>query len=1101
MSPLYDPFEESELPAVAQIAPKNDNEPVIPVYTANPFYFTSYLQPEEKLQPEIPEKVPPPKGAEGTIVAPRLPVVVQPLATGDLMLRGDPKDIAAVMEIINVLKQRALGAKPEIRLIPVRLGDPTQIVGQLNQLLSKVRIDPYYTEFIQGGPGGAPGGPGAAGGAQPAPLGIVLLPQPRLSAILVAAPASRMNDIIGYIQQLDTAHSDAFTPVIIPLKHAPATQVANALIAFYITGATNRFSPPDPAGYNQIRIWAEVRTNSVVVQASPADLAGIKSLIEHIDNPDSNLAKNDMRVVGLKNAVAVDMAQLLTASIANGVLTAPVPGVTAAAPAAAATPGGLPAGPAPTKDQSVRFVSSRDQNGKPVQSSILEDIRVNPDVRTNSLVISAPRDTMPLILALIAELDVPPNARMEINIFTLKKTDATMMAQMLQQLFMGVTGAIGATPTGGGGAPAGGLTGGLGAAGTAGSTRPIQITIQSSVPEGPPIIDLRLTVDLRTNSLIIAGSRNDLNVVASIIGRIEDAKIPERCTQVVRLRNQQAVDLVNALQTYVTGVTTIYKTYGYGTASLEPNREIVLVAEPITNSVIVDAIPSEFDKILKMISQLDTQPPQVVVSVLIAQVTLNGEEEFGVELGLQSPLEFARSLVPGTSTVTYTTTATAPTTGFAATAIANTAGQVVAGNGYGPNFNNGVPASAQVFGLNTPGQLGYQGLTNFGVGRTSSTSGVGGFVFTAQSGFVNVLLRALKTQERLTVLSRPNVQTQDKQAAVVSVGQQIPINSGSNATAVGTISVAIIRQTVGVILQVTPSIGADGRINMRVIPEVSAVASTAFPLGDGTFSTSLSIQHLETTVSADDGETVLLGGLITKQSDKNEVKAPWLGDLPGIGALFRYRTEATTQTELLIIMTPHIVRNRQEGERFLAEEARRMDWVVGDVMRVHGTPNSGPFVPPPPPPQPQDVQPFRIIPNRQPNGMPGGLPQMQPGCCAPQGPMLAPVPMPGPTPNGFEAPAPKTLPPASQASPQGTPGIVMMGADGPTSRIVMPAKAAPVSLPSSAVAPPAALPAGPPNVAPAPMPIASPQELQVQAPPSFVVPPLAPPPGLFADKK
>src|SRR5204863_339576 len=87
------------------------------------------------------------------------------------------------------------------------------------------------------------------------------------------------------------------------------------------------------------------------------------------------------------------------------------------------------------------------------------------------------------------------------------------------------------------------------------------------------------------------------------------------------------------------------------------------------------------------------------------------------------------------------------------------------------------------------------------------------------------------------------------------------------------------------------------------------------PLGNGQVSTSLNIQHLETTVSALDGETVVLGGLINSTDNKTENKVPWIGDLPGIGALFRYRTEVKKKTELLIIMTPHIVRNRCRRSR------------------------------------------------------------------------------------------------------------------------------------------------------------------------------------------
>jgi len=135
---------------------------------------------------------------------------------------------------------------------------------------------------------------------------------------------------------------------------------------------------------------------------------------------------------------------------------------------------------------------------------------------------------------------------------------------------------------------------------------------------------------------------------------------------------------------------------------------------------------------------------------------------------------------------------------------------------------------------------------------------------------------------------------------------------------------------------------------MRVIPEVSSVAATTISLGNGVTATQFNVEHFETTVSARDGETVAIGGLIQKRDTKNENKYPWLGDLPYVGTLFRYRTQDKTKTELLVILTPHIVRNPLDADRILAEEARRMDWVLGDVLKTQGASGMAPILPPPP---------------------------------------------------------------------------------------------------------------------------------------------------------
>ena len=114
--------------------------------------------------------------------------------------------------------------------------------------------------------------------------------------------------------------------------------------------------------------------------------------------------------------------------------------------------------------------------------------------------------------------------------------------------------------------------------------------------------------------------------------------------------------------------------------------------------------------------------------------------------------------------------------------------------------------------LVNPSLVGVQGLNNLGVGRVSPTSGIGGFVFSAASNSVSVLIRALKIQGRLTVFSRPQIMTLDKQAAYVNVGTSIPIINGFSTNSVGNNTPTFTYQQTGVTLQVTPTITPDGRV-------------------------------------------------------------------------------------------------------------------------------------------------------------------------------------------------------------------------------------------------------------------------------------------------
>ena len=108
----------------------------------------------------------------------------------------------------------------------------------------------------------------------------------------------------------------------------------------------------------------------------------------------------------------------------------------------------------------------------------------------------------------------------------------------------------------------------------------------------------------------------------------------------MRLRNTQAVDITTAVQTFMTNALGVFGTGVQSSPFLIVQRQVVLVAEPISNSILINATCEWFDKVIDLISYLDTTPPQVVVQVLIAEVTMTGSEEFGVEIGLQQPLLF-----------------------------------------------------------------------------------------------------------------------------------------------------------------------------------------------------------------------------------------------------------------------------------------------------------------------------------------------------------------------------------------------------------------------------------------------------------------------------
>jgi type II secretion system protein D len=601
-----------------------------------------------------------------------------------------------------------------------------------------------------------------------------------------------------------------------------------------------------------------------------------------------------------------------------------------------------------TKMTAVRFKGPK----RALEASALDDVRLTADPRTNLIIISAPEQTIQLIASLVQEMDAPPAAHAEVKIFTLKKTDANQIATMLQQLFLG-SGALGgaAAPVvpGAGAGAAGTVTPTAGAfTGAAGIPRP-QLTFTGEPVEGVPLIDMRITIDLRTNSLVVAGSHRDLEITEAIVSKLEDSEAPERHNSVYKLKNVNAADVAAVLQNFVTKDLQVRASGGQLPPYQELASDVVIVPDPISNSLLISATPHYYARLVEIILAMDAEVPMVVVQVLVAEVDLNDTFELGCEIGLQSPILFNRSIYPapgafGTGTTSFafpTNTSSVPLVpdGFTATGVLNPASTL------GFNFNNvGLPLGNNV--LVSPSAFGFQGLTNLGTGRSSvdSTTAGGGFVFSASNDFFNLLIRTLQTQQRLDILSRPQVMTLDRQAATILVGQAFPYTTGTTTTATGLATTGVAYRNIGIELDVTPQINADGRVTMRVTPQVSSVQANTIQLIGGATPLNapvFNVQTVDTTVVVNDGDTVAIGGLISKNDTDTVNKVPCLGDLPYIGWMFRFTNRVTQKRELLVIMTPHVVRCKVDADRILAEEAQRVNWMVGDVHAIHGVNNMG----------------------------------------------------------------------------------------------------------------------------------------------------------------
>jgi type II secretory pathway component GspD/PulD (secretin) len=373
-------------------------------------------------------------------------------------------------------------------------------------------------------------------------------------------------------------------------------------------------------------------------------------------------------------------------------------------------------------------------------------------------------------------------------------------------------------------------------------------------------------------------------------------------------------------------------------------REVIIVPEGATNSLIVSATPRFYDEVIRVIRELDERPPMVLIQVLIAEVRLSDTDQFGVELGLQDSLLFDRSLLGELTTLTTTTQ-----TQGAGGAVTTTTEQTIVNAPGNPGFNFNDPGTGVPLGNNLSDRalvgasnVAAQGLSNFAVNRLDPALGFSGFVFSASSDAVSVLLRALQEKRRLEVLSRPQLMALDGQPGIVQVGQDVPTITGVTLNEFGQTNLIQYR-SVGLILEVVPRISPDGLVVMQITANKSEVG----PEGEGipiTFSTTgvpiraprIEVSQALTTVSALSGQTVILGGLIqTRKSDIHR-RVPIVADIPLIGNLFRFDSVFEERRELLIILTPQIIYNKLDSDLTKQIESSRMSWILSDVVALHG---------------------------------------------------------------------------------------------------------------------------------------------------------------------
>ena len=442
-----------------------------------------------------------------------------------------------------------------------------------------------------------------------------------------------------------------------------------------------------------------------------------------------------------------------------------------------------------------------------------------------------------------------------------------------------------------------------------GDATEIAMAVQNILGDAAGTAGSRVTVDQRSNVLIFNG---DAKTYEMVRGLVVDLDIPGRpvassvpVTRVYALKFADAVSMAEVLRGLVSGGTLLTNPVAEAlqpetvvldkagqpvSSALAPPPVTSFASEDITiqpvlesNSVVVRARAEVQADLAALIAVLDQRRPQVLIEAAIVEVSGDISEQIGVQLGL------------GAAT---------PPGGFAATSFSTT----------GPSLQNiltllGSPVAASV--------------------------GAGLSIGLSRQDQFGLMLQAFGQSSKANLLSTPSITTLDNQPAEIVVGQNVPFRTGTSAPDGNTPPFTTIeRRDVGITMRVTPRVNQGDVVQLEISQEVSSLLNTTVA---GAADLITNRRSIKTTVLADNGGTIVLGGLITDDRQSTRAQVPGLGNLPIVGGLFRNRNESARRQTLFIFLRPTILRGRDDVARAAKGSFLRLKSIETDATGERGS--------------------------------------------------------------------------------------------------------------------------------------------------------------------
>ena len=393
----------------------------------------------------------------------------------------------------------------------------------------------------------------------------------------------------------------------------------------------------------------------------------------------------------------------------------------------------------------------------------------------------------------------------------------------------------------------------------------------------PELLQPKLVADERTNSILISGDPKVRLRLKKLISQLDVEMATKGNNRVIYLRYAKAEDLVEVL----TGVSENLQAEKNSKSGSDSNSKakVQITADPGTNALVLTAPPDIMKALQEVISQLDIRRAQVLIEALIVELS-EGE---GIDLGVQyANLETGAMVQYGNANAKI--------------------GQVAVG------LEEAKDTTSTTAVYDDNGNfIRNESTTEAGDYSTlaAALSGVNGAALSIVQGDWTALISAVATNSNSNILSSPSITVLDNSEASFIVGEEVPVVTGSTASSDNSNPFQTVdRKEVGIKLKVTPQINEGDSIQMEIEQEVSNVLGA-----NGAVDVRFAKRQINTSVMVQDGQMIVLGGLIDDRAQESVSKVPLLGDIPYLGALFSYTNTTKEKKNLMVFIKPTIIRD------------------------------------------------------------------------------------------------------------------------------------------------------------------------------------------------